>query len=232
MILRLYRRHLYVRIWLAVVAGVVVLTLTATWFVRQVAQSAWERSANVPREVTVLDAQDRPIGKGEARRSRGAGGQFEFDVTLADGRSLTLQLAPRERRASDNVRPWRAPFGTPWMIMAMGAIVALGVYPIVRRLTKRLEALQRGVQRWGAGDLAARVPEEGQDEVADLSRRFNAAAARIEQLVHSHKSLLANASHELRSPLTRIRMALELAGHGPAHRRAPRSSATSPSSTS
>jgi signal transduction histidine kinase len=45
--------------------------------------------------------------------------------------------------------------------------------------------------------------------------RFNAAAARVETLVRSHKSLLANASHELRSPLTRIRMGLELMGTQP-----------------
>jgi signal transduction histidine kinase len=111
--------------------------------------------------------------------------------------------------------PWRTPFGLGWMVALVGVAVALGVYPIVRRLTKRLEALQRGVQRWGEGDLSARVAEEGQDEVADLSNGFNAAAARVEELVRSHKSLLANASHELRSPLTRIRMGLELMGDRP-----------------
>ncbi len=84
------------------------------------------------------------------------------------------------------------------------------MFPIIRRLLKRLENLQRGVQRFGEGDLSVRVAEHGQDEVADLARQFNAAAARIETLVKSHKSLLANASHELRSPLTRIRMGLEL----------------------
>jgi len=101
------------------------------------------------------------------------------------------------------------------MVALVGVAVALGVYPIVRRITKRLEELQRGVQRWGEGDLSVRVAVDGQDEVADLSNRFNAAAARIEQLVRSHKSLLANASHELRSPLTRIRMGLELMGERP-----------------
>ena len=96
------------------------------------------------------------------------------------------------------------------MLGLVGIAVALGVFPIIRRLLLRLEVLQRGVQRFGSGDLAARVPEQGHDEVADLSRQFNAAAARIEALVGSHKSLLANASHELRSPLTRIRMGLAL----------------------
>jgi two-component system OmpR family sensor kinase len=66
------------------------------------------------------------------------------------------------------------------------------------------------VERWGEGDLSVRVPERGNDEVAFLARRFNHAAERVDTLVQSHRSLLANASHELRSPLARIRMGLEL----------------------
>lgn len=215
MLLNLYRRHLYVRVWLAVVAGVFILTLTANWIVREAAESERERLAPVPREVVVLDSQDRRIGSGKAMRVPGQG--LEFDVTLNDGRTLSLQVAPRDRGPGGppGMSPWRTPFGLGWMVALVGVAVALGVYPIVRRLTKRLEALQRGVQRWGEGDLSARVPEDGQDEVADLSSGFNAAAARIEQLVRSHKSLLANASHELRSPLTRIRMGLELMGERP-----------------
>lgn len=102
------------------------------------------------------------------------------------------------------------------MLLLVGVAVAVGIYPIVRKLTQRLEALQQGVQRWGNGDLTVRVAEYGQDEVADLSKRFNAAAERVQHLLNSQqlllasqKSLLANASHELRSPLTRIRMGLE-----------------------
>src|SRR5690606_24405097 len=88
--------------------------------------------------------------------------------------------------------------------------VALGAYPIVRRLTQRIESVQRGVVRWGEGDLSVRVPVQGSDEIAFLAERFNVAAERVQTLVRSHKSLLANASHELRSPLARIRMGLEL----------------------
>jgi len=214
MLLKLYRRHLYVRIWLAVVSGVFILTLTANWIVREAAQYERERLAPVPRDVVVLDDQDRSIGDGKAMRVPGQG--LEFNLTLNDGRALTLRVAPRERNPQPSAfAPWRSPFGLGWMVALVGVAVALGVYPIVRRLTKRLEELQRGVQRWGEGDLSVRVAEDGQDEVADLSNRFNAAAARIEQLVRSHKSLLANASHELRSPLTRIRMGLELMGERP-----------------
>jgi signal transduction histidine kinase len=94
-------------------------------------------------------------------------------------------------------------------------VVALGARPVVRRLTGRLERLQRGVESLGAGDLRARVKVEGRDEVARLAESFNQAAARIESLVDAHKMLLANASHELRTPLTRIRLGLELSGAPP-----------------
>ena len=101
------------------------------------------------------------------------------------------------------------------MLLIVAVAVAIGTYPIIRRLTQRLEQLRRGVERWGQGDLSVRVNEAGSDEVAFLARRFNHAAERVETLVKSHKSLLANASHELRSPLARIRMGLELMAEAP-----------------
>lgn len=91
-------------------------------------------------------------------------------------------------------------------------LMAIGCYPLARRITRRLEALQRGVESFGSGDLAARVEVRGRDEVARLAQSFNHAAGRIAQLVAKERGLFANASHELRSPLTRLRMALELIG--------------------
>ncbi len=122
-------------------------------------------------------------------------------IRLPDGRWLVARLpfVPRPSAA---------------MLAAfLGAIalaVALGARPVVRRLTGRLERLQRGVESLGAGDLSARVKVEGRDEVARLAQSFNQAAARIERLVDAHKMLLAHTSHELRTPLTRIRLGLEL----------------------
>jgi signal transduction histidine kinase len=81
---------------------------------------------------------------------------------------------------------------------------------VVRHLTRRLERLRGGMAAFGAGDLSRRVPVEGRDEVATVARAFNHAAERIERLVESNRSLLANASHELRSPLARMRMAADL----------------------
>lgn len=88
--------------------------------------------------------------------------------------------------------------------------VALGAFPVVRRLTRRLEALQRGVEKFGAGQLSYRVDDKGSDEVARLAGSFNRTAGQVELLFRSHQSLLANASHELRSPLARLKMALSL----------------------
>jgi signal transduction histidine kinase len=107
---------------------------------------------------------------------------------------------------------WRPPLSFFWLLVLVALAVALGAYPVIRRLTQRLEALQSGVERWGRGDLSARVAVQGHDEVAFLATRFNQAAERIEGLLASHKALLANASHELRSPLARIRMSVELMG--------------------
>jgi signal transduction histidine kinase len=88
--------------------------------------------------------------------------------------------------------------------------VTLGSWPLVRRLTRRLERLRQRVEDLGGGDLKARAPVEGRDEVADLARSFNRAADRIERLVEGQRRVLALASHELRSPLARLRVSLEM----------------------
>ncbi len=106
------------------------------------------------------------------------------------------------------------------MLGAVAAALALLAYPVARGITARLTRLNAGVQKFGAGDLAARVPVEGDDEVATLARSFNDSAARIEQLVRANQMLLANCSHELRTPLARLRLAAERLASGDADARA------------
>lgn len=96
------------------------------------------------------------------------------------------------------------------VLVAVAGGVALAAFPVVRSLTRRLERLQRGAEALALGDLSARVPVEGKDEIARLAASFNRAAELIEQLVGAHKLLLAQASHELRTPVTRIRLGLEM----------------------
>jgi signal transduction histidine kinase len=100
--------------------------------------------------------------------------------------------------------------------------VALATRPLARRIAQPLERLTDGARRLGGGDLAYRVPvaahrpwwrrrvPRGEDELLQLTRAFNDMAERVERTVRGQRELLANVSHELRSPLTRIRMALEL----------------------
>ena len=201
-----FTSHLYVRIWLAVVATVVVLTFLVA--------AAWRFTREPPqlpiREVLVHNKTGEVIGTATTKPGRKMGDGLEFDVVTKDGQSLNL-LLPRPKLLQPP--PWgRLPFDFGWMLVVVGLAVAVGAYPVIRRLTVRLESLQRGVERWGEGDLSTRVNDDGNDEVAFLGARFNHAAQRIETLMNSHKSLLANASHELRSPLARIRMSLELMG--------------------
>jgi signal transduction histidine kinase len=127
-------------------------------------------------------------------------------IPLPDGRRLVARLPPRQRPSGVMLAAF---------LGAIALVVALGARPVVRRLTGRLERLQRGVESLGAGDLTARVKVEGRDEVARLAQSFNQAATRIESLVNAHKMLLANASHELRTPLARIRLGLELVAAHP-----------------
>ncbi|MEX3007878.1 sensor histidine kinase [Hoeflea sp. TYP-13] len=133
------------------------------------------------------------------RRSRG-GPAFMLD--LPDGRTLIAD--PSEGKGFHPLINLLLMLGT----IAVG--VGLAAYPFVRRLTKRLEQLQLGVERMGAGDLGARVDVRGRDEVAMLAESFNESAEKIEKLIGAHRMLLANASHELRTPLSRIRLGLEM----------------------
>ena len=219
--------RLYVRIWLAVVVAVMVLTLVFGWLWRQQTdRQRLERLAEQPaRELIVRDASGKTVLKTNST-SQGQGRGIEFELAMPDGKTWFVQIPP----------PPRIPAGSPgapvpprwmeanmqrnpaFMLLLWGVLalaVALGSYPIMRRFTQRLEALRRGVERWGAGNLSYRVNSQGRDEVAYLAQRFNLAADRIEALVQAHKTLLANASHELRSPLARIRMGLELTEQAP-----------------
>lgn len=132
-------------------------------------------------------------------------------VRLVDGRVVVGRTAfggpPRGKGGGG---PMWMRYGVLPVLALLALAIGIGAYPVVRRLTRRLERLQTGVEALGAGTLSTRVKVEGHDEVARLAESFNRAASRIEELVGAHKTLLANASHELRTPLARIRLGVEL----------------------
>ena len=176
-----------------------------------------------------LDAPPPPSEEAlHARRSQGHHGQAReghgprramvaviHRVALPDDRTLLI----RTWRPAPPQLPISAPLALALLFVAVG----LAAWPVSRRITHRLEALQRSVDAQAAGDLRVRAEVSGQDEVAALAHSFNHAAERIEALVNrqeallsTQRRLLANASHELRSPLARIRMAIELMLENPA----------------
>lgn len=131
------------------------------------------------------------------------------------------------------IQPWLTPLGwllpssqahgVPALILSLILLfvaVAVGAWPVANRLTRRLQALRKGVETFGSGQLQHRVAVEGKDEVAALASSFNEAAQRIEDLITSNRSLLANASHELRSPLARLKMAVSIMADMPPDRAA------------
>lgn len=93
-----------------------------------------------------------------------------------------------------------------WLMFgAMIVIVGLAVY-----VTAPLRRMSRSMDRIAAGDLEHRVPVRGQDEGAAMGRSFNAMAERVRAMIVGQKELMAGMSHELRSPLTRMKVSLEL----------------------
>jgi two-component system, OmpR family, sensor kinase len=223
-----------------VLAVLVLSILVAWLLRTQAERIRAERLAEVPaREVVMRDAQGQIVGNMTVKPVRVPGRGVEFHIQLPEGvrggEQLAISMPPRQHSPAGEGMPTRgsrdgrearegrgwgwmggsdrgasASMGLAAMLVAFALAVALGSYPVVRRLTKRLENLQSGVERVGAGDLGARVDESGRDEVAFLAQRFNRAFDQVQALVQSQQSLLANASHELRSPLARIRMGLEL----------------------
>lgn len=136
-----------------------------------------------------------------AQSKPGHGMSMSRLIKLDDGRVIVA----REHTDSLQVH-----LGGLALIGLIALAVALGTYPVVRRLTRRLEALAGDVDRFGGGDLSVRAPVSGQDEVSSLAASFNGMADRVAKLLEAHGRMLVNASHELRSPLARMRLALEL----------------------
>lgn len=148
------------------------------------------------------------------RRDRSARHEPRPEVEAMRERMLErLEQQRREEAASSWFPGWMPRPSGEALAVLLGVLflaVAGGAYPVVRRLTRRLESLKSGVEQFGGGDLSFRVQDHGKDEVAALAGSFNLAAEKIENLMRSQKSLLANASHELRSPLARLKMAFAM----------------------
>jgi signal transduction histidine kinase len=93
-------------------------------------------------------------------------------------------------------------------------LVVLLCYALAYHLTAPLRRLQKALDHFGRGDLDARAHENRHDELGDLARAFDRMADRIQTLLAVERRLLLDISHELRSPLARLSVAVELARSG------------------
>ena len=132
-------------------------------------------------------------------------------VNSASGQAYTVLLELPEGLAQLLIQMSHALF-----LRIAAALLASGLvcFLMVRYVTSPVRKLQAAVRKFTRGDLGVRVgPRIGrrQDEIADLGRDFDTMAMRIESLMHAHENLLRDVAHELRSPLTRLNVALEIA---------------------
>lgn len=166
--------------------------------------SVWSESGRLL--VRVGDAMPAPPGGCARTVVRSSGGAPGLCVQVPDGRWVAL-AGEEDRSRAVLMRVFAVFF-------AIFGTIALGCWPLARRLSRRLERLQGEVERFGTGALDARVEVEGADEVAAVAAAFNQSAERVSALVERQRRVLAHASHELRSPLARLRMALALLEDG------------------
>lgn len=187
------------------------------------------RGGGPPLRITLLDAEGQPVdGPPPERDDR------ELALrSLAAGQELTERVGAEHRLA----RPVRTADGRELVVVGtlrrppqavdlldprvllprlalLTAVVGLFCLLLARHLSAPFAELRAATQRLAEGELSARVGpavSRRRDEIGDLGRDFDTMAERLEQLVSSQRTLLRDVSHELRSPLARLEVALELA---------------------
>ncbi len=106
-----------------------------------------------------------------------------------------------------------------WLLHIVMAWIVLLAYLVLRRSLRPLRALHEGVARLSEGELDVTVPSRMRDEIGALAEAFNQMVGRISEMLRARDQLLLDVSHELRSPLTRVKVALALLPEGDKRRR-------------
>ncbi len=187
------------------------MAFPAAWAREQVLERgegvAAELSEELGFEVSVVALDIQPA----ARRAALAGRER---VTLMEGRELTLLVALDAQRALVlgplyHLEPDRNGILLTWLMVSLAALV-VAVGSMVQHLWRQLQSLDTAAQRLGQGELDARAAVTSSDASGDLAASFNQMAERLEGLVTSQQELLWAISHDLRTPLARLRFALAL----------------------
>jgi len=165
-------------------------------------------------EAILADAKGRDLVTGEDRSDLIAAGSVRPFIPrdrsvvahkTANGRYWFILSIPGEPVSGRNF-----PIG---QLYVLGAVVLL-CYLLAWYLTSPLRSLKTALERFGQGDFSARTGSTRRDELGQLARTFDKMAERIQNLVGAQRRLLLDISHELRSPLARLGVAIELARSG------------------
>lgn len=106
-----------------------------------------------------------------------------------------------------------------WLLLALVVTVVTAAHTVLRRSLRPLRALYEGVTRLSEGQLDVTVPSRTRDELGVLTEAFNRMVRQIREMIRARDQLLLDVSHELRSPLTRMKVALALLPEGDKRRR-------------
>nr|WP_244971052.1 ATP-binding protein [Niveibacterium umoris] len=129
-----------------------------------------------------------------------------FQIDPDDPADLFWVMLPRERFERVRKAEWLG-----WGIAA-GVLAMLGAYVIVRRVARPLAEITQAARMIGRGEPAPRLAEEGPSEIIEVSRAFNQMSDDLAQLESDRALILAGVSHDLRTPLARLRLGIEMTG--------------------
>ena len=196
---------------------------------------ASQYQAETGAEVAVVDATGRTLVSLDPDDPSG-GGRQDFDTAVAaalrgqatvsrdsddDGPETAVAVPVRGPAGVLGVvvvavpaQPTQARIERAWFALGGFAVVLLGLAALLglwlaRGLSRPLVALEVASGRLGHGDLTARAPVEGPPEIAALAAQFNQTASRMGELIAAQQQFVADASHQLRTPLTALRLRLE-----------------------
>lgn len=154
----------------------------------------------------------RVAATGEAVSERA--GMFHMVGRLATAADGSVRVVVAAARRPPRMVDLLDPADLSWRLAVLTALVGIVCFWLARQLAAPVAGLQAVARQLAGGDLAARADPRiasRRDEIGVLARDFNTMAERVETLVSAQRRLVRDVSHELRSPLARIRVALELA---------------------